>query len=173
MHRFLSPFVAYLTPQIATVLVGGAALFLVGSSVFAYSLFHPSRGDSSIFALLQEVGSTKAQAVAVAPKGSNATPAILGITIANNGLTYLKNATVTGVSGHTLTASISWGKADFPWTVETSYVTLFLLKSGTSGTLESIHVGDQVSITGMLEVNATEPTIKAKSIRISTGGEVA
>lgn len=163
MRRYLYPFVPYLTPRTVGVLAGGAALFVLGAGLFTYSLIHPSKSDASIFSLLHEAGTTEERVDTVATK----TAATLGMTIANNGLVYVKNATITSVSNKTLFVSISWGKADFPWTVETTYVTQFLRKDGTRGTLADFKAGDRVSVSGMLVSSSTEPLLRAKSVRLS------
>jgi len=142
-----------------------AALFLVfGATAFAASLSQPTTGDATIFRLLYDRGGLVARAATV-PKEPEL-PTVFGITVANNGLTYIKNANVVEVSGSTMTIEVSWGTTSFPWVVETSFVTNFERRDNTKSKLSSIVVGEYITVTGMLDTTTSQPTILARSVRV-------
>ncbi|HWP61263.1 MAG TPA: hypothetical protein VN495_01535 [Candidatus Paceibacterota bacterium] len=70
--------------------------------------------------------------------------------IANNGLVLLRGARVSSISGSALEVVVTFGGAPFTWEVETNAATAFETQSGEKGAQADIHVGDFVTITGML-----------------------
>lgn len=98
----------------------------------------------------------------------------LEVHIANNGLVLLRSASVIKIEGKTLTLSTAWGRTNILWTVRTDasdfeghhYGTKILDRTGKTGVFDDIHVGGQVTITGMLDQNAADPTITAATVRV-------
>ncbi|MGC9602204.1 MAG: hypothetical protein ABSE76_00455 [Minisyncoccia bacterium] len=93
--------------------------------------------------------------------------------IANNGLTLLRSARVVAVNGTTITVSAAWGSTDFRWIVLTdassyethNFGTRFLNRDGQEISPQNVLIGDYVTITGMLDTVAQEPTLNADSVR--------
>lgn len=98
--------------------------------------------------------------------GSNAAQADEGqVSIAGNGQTMIRNATVTAISGPTLTIATGWGETKLLWRVETTGSTAFFPQMSSSDALEAIKVGDRVSLSGTLDMSAARPTILASALR--------
>ena len=85
--------------------------------------------------------------------------------IANNGLTLLRGARVLSVSGSTIRVGMSWGSSDFSWKVQTTGNTKFFGPKGEKETSNDIHIGEVVTITGMIERGGAEPLINAQFVR--------
>lgn len=93
--------------------------------------------------------------------------------IASNGLVLLRSAKVVAVQGKTLTVDAAWGSMDFQWTIRTNaqeyetrhFGTRFLNREGKKISPRDVRVGDLVTITGMLDGAAAEPTLDADSVR--------
>ena len=93
--------------------------------------------------------------------------------IANDGLILLRSARVSAVSGTTITVNTAWGKTNLTWIVRTNasnyetraFGTRFINRSGQALSLQAVHVGDLVTITGTLDATAEEPTLDADSVR--------
>lgn len=91
--------------------------------------------------------------------------AVREVHIANNGLVLLRGARVVSISGRLLQVAIAWNSTDFIWLVQTSAATKFLTPDSAEQPLDSLHVGDVVSITGTLSPRGAWPTIDAKFVR--------
>ncbi len=100
----------------------------------------------------------------------------LELHIAQNGLVLLRRAEVLSVNGSTLTLGTAWGSTTFKWTVQTNasqyesrnFGTTFLSNDGKKVSIQDFSAGDLVTITGMLDPSAPEPTIQADSVRHTT-----
>jgi hypothetical protein len=94
--------------------------------------------------------------------------------IANNGLILLRSAKIVSINGATLTLSTAWGSSVFLWNVRTNansygthnYGTKFIDLNGNPIAVENVQAGNLVTITGMLDQNAQEPTLDADMVRI-------
>lgn len=72
------------------------------------------------------------------------------VTIAADGSTLVRGATVTAVSDASITAETSFGSADLSWTVETDSDTEYVGAKGASHARADIATGDSISFSGML-----------------------
>ena len=151
------------TVWLAVLLVGAGIVFALGVSAFVGSLQHPSQSDASAFESLYKAGS--AQAYAVPVSGTPSTTRVLEMHVANNGSIYIQGAVVTAVQGSTVVASFTWGSVTFACNIESSYMTSVLLHDGTKIALADLGVGDHITVTGDINVNAAQPTIDAQVIR--------
>lgn len=99
---------------------------------------------------------------------------ILEVNIANNGLVYLKGATVESVDGTTLTVSTSWKLAKIIWTIQTNetynstrhFGTKFLDSKGETTKLSDIKIGDTIRVSGVLDLNSSGLNVVADVVRI-------
>jgi hypothetical protein len=145
---------------IGTFLFVGAIFFFVFSfSVFLFSL-PPHK--------------VAAEGARLAPAVTTGVPLFpLEMHIANNGLVLLRSARVVAVHGTTIAVSTAWGSTDFRWIVLTdassyethNFGTRFLNRDGQEISPQDVHAGDYVTITGMLDASAQEPTLNADSVR--------
>jgi len=142
-------------------IVVGSAFFALSFLVFLFS-FPPQKAEA-------QEGVATANAAAAS---SRLRP--LEMHIANNGLVLLRSAKVMSVSGTTLVANTAWGSADFKWTVRTNartfesrdFGTRILDRDGRKTSLGSVQPGMLVTITGILDSTAGEPTIDADTVRL-------
>ena len=88
--------------------------------------------------------------------------------IANNGLVYVQGAQIVGISDSAIIAKSSWEAEQFTWTITTDRQTKFFLNNGETSSINSIKVGDYVSVTGLLNGGNSGIGIKASSIRDSS-----
>jgi hypothetical protein len=77
----------------------------------------------------------------------------------------LHGAKVTAVTGSVITATTAWGNSATTWTIVTDNSTSITRQKGGKSSVSEITVGDIISVTGMLDQNASAFTVKAKSIR--------
>ncbi len=99
---------------------------------------------------------------------------ILEVHIANNGMIFLQGARVLSISGTTIVVSTAWNHTDMKWTIQTNasdygprhFGTSFLDSKGKSVNMDSIRVGDFITITGTLDMNSSEVVVKADVVRI-------
>ena len=141
---------------------------IAGSAFFAFSLF--------IFLFSFPPQTAEAQENVAAAKAVAASRHLrpLEMHIANNGLVLLRSAKVVSVSGTTMVVNTAWGSADFKWTVRTNsshfearnFGTRMLDRDGKKGSLGSVQPGMLVTITGVLDSTAEEPTVDADSVRL-------
>lgn len=87
------------------------------------------------------------------------------ITIAQNGQTMIRGATVTNVQGTVLTVTTSWGDTRMQWKVVTTGSTRFFPRGESRSILKEIEPGHTVSITGSLDPNASAPTVYASAVK--------
>lgn len=103
--------------------------------------------------------------------GRNIRP--LEVHIANNGLVLLRSARVLASGTDSMTVSTAWGASVLRWTLQTHgrdyatrhFGTRFLDSKGADIPVGRIHVGDLVTVTGMLDATASEAVIITDSIR--------
>lgn len=155
-----------------SIFVVSVTLLLMGTLALSLMLIQPSKRDVSLFTLLRESGSASASGTAGATAYTDMPP-VLEMHIANNGLVYIKNATVSAVDGTTITADISWQSSTFLWVIRTSALTRILHTDGTQGDLSRIHAGDRITVSGMLDIQAIRPTVTAQNIRTAPTDNVA
>jgi hypothetical protein len=137
--------------------VSVAAFFVVGAGAFAVSLLRVAPAAAS----------SPAVAAARAPRP-------LELHIAENGLILLRSARITAINGSALTLSTVWGSTQFTWVAQTdamhyetrNFGTKFLNREGKAAALSNFHIGDLVTVTGTLDPDATEPTLKADTVRL-------
>lgn len=145
----------------SVAVAAGAAFFAFSLFSFLFS-FPPQRAEA------QENAAT-ANAVAAS---SHLRP--LEMHVANNGLVLLRSAKVAYVNGTTITVRAAWGSADFTWIIRTNathfeerdFGTRFIGKDGKKGSLGGVQAGMLVTITGVLDSTAQEPTVDADSVRL-------
>lgn len=91
------------------------------------------------------------------------------INIAPSGNVHVKGATVTAVSGNTVSAKTVWGSTTLNWTVNANSSTEILGNSSGKGNgriaLADIKVGDLVNWSGMLDSSAAALTVNAQVLR--------
>lgn len=91
--------------------------------------------------------------------------AAVDIAIGTKGRTLVHGATVTGVSGSTISARSSWGTSVINWTVNTASATKFLLKGEGTTTISAIATGDTVNFDGTLATTSGQFTVDAHIVR--------
>ncbi|HEY5383430.1 MAG TPA: hypothetical protein VIJ88_02665 [Candidatus Paceibacterota bacterium] len=147
---------------LSVVLLSASIVFFV----FSLSIF--------LFSLPPHKAAAKGTAAASVPAVAAGVPLFpLEMHIANNGLTLLRSARVVTVNGTTITVSTAWGSTNFKWIVLTNasnyetrhFGTRFLNRDGQDIVSQGVSVGDYVTITGMLDTAAQEPTLDADSVR--------
>lgn len=87
------------------------------------------------------------------------------ISIAGNGQAMIRNAEVTSVAGSVITVTTGWSAAELVWRIETSGSTAFYPQMESREALASIETGHRVSLSGMLDMSAAHPTIRATALR--------
>ena len=142
------------------VAVTGAMFFAFALALFIFS-FPPHQAAA-------EEGTTQNPAATA----SHLRP--LEMHIANNGLILLRSARVEEIQGTTITVSTAWGSAQFKWIIRTNasyseshqFGTKFRDRDGNKSSLGDVSIGNSVTITGMLDPAAQEPTVDADSFRL-------
>ena len=86
------------------------------------------------------------------------------VSIGNGGKVLVRGATVTGVSGSTITAKSAWGQSTLVWSVLTASTTSFVGKD-SQHTLASVVVGDTISFNGSLDTTVAGLVVRAKTVR--------
>lgn len=145
-----------------------AVVVLAGTTFFIFAL------STFIFSFPTQRATATAPAAASAQSAAEGDVRPLEMHIAANGLVLLRSAKVVSLGGSTLTVSTAWGESDFIWTVRTdaysyesrTFGTRFLHRDGTKASLNEFHIGDSVTVTGMLDPEASEPVINADSVRL-------
>ena len=115
------------------------------------------------------VASAQAIQTAQASLDSKQHPAIkptLEMHIANNGLALLRGARVDSIEGDTLRIAERWGSQNFTWTVQNSGTTKLFAANGEKLQRELL-VGEYLTVSGTLDVDAQEPMIIAQFIRVA------
>jgi hypothetical protein len=132
------------------------ALSIVGVGLFffaAYAQSMPLRYSANVV-----VGSA-------ASTSATATIPLQEITIGNDGLTFIRGAMISEISGNAIHVSIEWGGANFNWIVNTDGNTKFFKKTGEKGSFFDLQQGDYIDITGMLAQGDSTPTVNAQFVR--------
>ncbi len=88
----------------------------------------------------------------------------LEVQIGESGRVLVRGATVTGVSGNTITATTVWGSASVTWTVNASNAQ-FVDRGGRNAGLADISVGDTVSFNGSLNTSASAFSVNATTVK--------
>ena len=149
-----------------TFLIVGAIFFFVFSFfVFSFSVF--------LFSLPPHKAAAQSTTTPVPAVATGVPLFPLEMHIASNGLILLRSAQVAAVHGTTITVSTAWGSTDLRWIVLTdassyethNFGTRFLNRRGQEMSPQDVHVGDYVTITGMLDTAAQQPTLTADSVR--------
>lgn len=157
-----------------------AVLSVVVITVGAIILFHPlsalslgsggpgPRASSAPAAYTSPASSTvflseKSATSAAASIQTTDTP-MQEVHIANSGMTLLRGARVASVSGGTIALTLTWGGANFGWSVHTTYSTQIYDGSGAKSTVNSIRVGDIVTVSGQLLQTSNQPSVTAQYI---------
>jgi hypothetical protein len=87
------------------------------------------------------------------------------VSIASSGQVIVKGATVTSVSGNTITARVAWGSMSFIWTVTTDGSTHFSPATSSSAALKAIKIGDTIAFTGDIDTSVYNPTVIASVVK--------
>lgn len=90
------------------------------------------------------------------------------LSIAGNGQTIVKRATVVSVSGTKIVAETRWGAATLRWTIETTGSTKFYPDGQSREILQEIKKGDSISFSGLLNDSLAQPTVRASVVRDHT-----
>lgn len=152
------------------MILGGVSFFFALSvSIFLYSFISDTSAQKVAAAALVKTGGP-----ATAYAAASSAP-VLEIHIANNGLTLVRDATITDIHGSTLLVSSKWGSQEFKWIVLTdastfenrTFGTRFWTKDNQPMSLGNLRVGDRITVTGMLVTSAIDPTIDATAVRSS------
>ena len=165
------------TMPVHTIFSNRTAIFVATSvgllslvSIFIYQVYAQpvarSFNTNTVVSISPGKAYLSGQAVVQASSTITTTrPPMLEIHIANNGLVLLRGARVMSISGSTVHVEMTWGVSHFTWIVQTSSNTHILTPQGESTTLADIHIGDSVTVTGMLSAHTTESTIDAEFVR--------
>ena len=161
---------AFAAPSRKMLLLAGGAIVSVSILTFSY-LNQPY--VQAVNAPVRGIGGSAASAGLSSSVASGTTSAaraaVQEINVANDGLVYLENVRVDSISGTVLTVGIAWGRAIFPWVIDTQGGkggTRYIRANGdNTGSINDLHVGDTISITGMLDTTMAQPTIDAQYVR--------
>ncbi len=144
------------------------AAFVVAASLMitGMSLFEASAPATSLQYVARAGGASAATAsTAFSTSTTPAHTPMHEVHIANNGLMFVRGATVTSIDHTAIVVSIVWSGATFNWQINTDSNTKFITTTGEKGTLSTIQAGDYIDVTGMLTQGGTTPTIAAQFIR--------
>lgn len=83
--------------------------------------------------------------------------------VINSNHALVRGATVTAVSGSTITATSMVGSTTLVWTVNVGSSTQVI--ASTTNSLASVAVGDTISFSGALRAGATTLTVDAKVVK--------
>jgi hypothetical protein len=86
------------------------------------------------------------------------------VQIQESGRTLVRGATVTAISGSTITASVVLGGTTLAWTAVTDGSTKFLDKNGRTGASNTVAVGNTISFSGSL-TNASGLSVKVDTVK--------
>lgn len=87
------------------------------------------------------------------------------ISVAGNGQTMVRGASVTGISGSTIYATTVWGSMRMSWAITTNGSTRFVPDVGSSVVLRSIKVGDSISFSGTLDGSSATARVVASVVK--------
>ena len=88
------------------------------------------------------------------------------VQIKTNGSDLIRGAKVTGVSGNSFSANVTWGLATLTAMVNTDGTTEFIRKYGGKSSLAEFTVGDIVSFQGTVNTSVNSPiTVQAKAVK--------
>lgn len=87
------------------------------------------------------------------------------MTIGNNGIVYLQNATLVSIAGDTATIESAWGAAGFVWRGEITDATKIMHDDGSPAALSSFSAGQMVTVTGQIDTTSVEPAIRVQFLR--------
>jgi|GEM_PF-2322507 len=87
------------------------------------------------------------------------------LSIAPTGQVIVKGATVTAISGSTITASTKWGSTVLTWTVHTTGSTRFVPVIPSKEAIQKIKVGHSISFSGALATSLSRPTVNAAVVQ--------
>ena len=141
---------------VAVVLVGGVAYAKTDDSgKHGFSL-------ANVYGMFNGTSKFKASGSESmkAPAGSK-----VEIAIGDNGKVRVGGAKITAINGATISAVSTWGSLSFNWTVMTNGSTQFLRLYGGASGLSEMAVGDFISFQGMLDTNASSPTVTATAVK--------
>lgn len=160
-HMTIARARTYIESLPSDALLWGGAAFSAAVCVGSILLFFllPSKNASA------EVGT--------APILASASIRPLEVHVAADGLVLLRSARVVAAQGDTVVVSTAWGSADLRWNVRIdsnsfgkhNFGTQFLTRDGAKVSSLNLHAGQPVTITGMLDATAGEPTLVADSVR--------
>ncbi len=144
------------TKIIATALAGAAiALFLtLAPAAFAHKGSDDDKRDDK--------KDLVAQVKATVAAGAR----MVDVAIGHDGKVHVKGATVTAVSGSTITATTQWGAPSMTWTLNTNAsTTRFTAQGSGSTTISTIAAGDRISFEGKLATTTSGFVVNVKAVK--------
>lgn len=91
---------------------------------------------------------------------------VVEVHVAGNGLTLVRGARVISVNGSNLTASTDLENAHMVWSIHERPDAKMFDTSGALLEASAIHVGDIITVTGMLSGSLAVPHIEAEYVRL-------
>jgi hypothetical protein len=126
---------------------------LIGLSLLTLSLF----SVGAVASANNDNGSNKSSSSMEDKKRSE-------ITMESSGKITIRSATVTGISGNTITAQTTLGGAVLTWTISTDTSTQFINKNNRTLVYSDIVVGDVINVNGVMNSGSTL-SLKATTVR--------
>jgi hypothetical protein len=87
------------------------------------------------------------------------------ISVAQNGVTMVKGATITKIQGNEITAVTTWGKTKMQWRVIVTGSTRMTPSTESKKMLASLRVGHTIGFSGSLDMRSGAPTIFAGALK--------
>jgi hypothetical protein len=134
-----------------------------GAAAFATIAVYMAGGSIYLDAI-RSAGASNAPSAAF----SSETP-VQGLTIANNGLAYIKGARVSSISDSRIVAISEWNGSTLRWTVRVGADTKIVLPNGEQGTLNDLDRGSYIAISGDLAGGSSNLAIEAQTVRLVSG----
>ena len=165
MPRRIYLYLPAYAPSRQAILFASLASISVGAFLLAYAL------QPSLLAVNYGIPAAHSEHAALSASATSSVFAqaqLREINIANDGLVYIKSTTIESVSAGIIVADVSWGTMTLEWNVNINTGkggTNFIQPDGNPGSLADIQPGEVVTISGMLDTTAPEPTINAQYVR--------
>ncbi len=145
-------------PSRAALALGASGVVLVAASLFVY-LSYENVVYASAAPVLSSDSSGENAMLASAPMVTHQ------MTIGNNGIVYLQNATLEAISGESATIESSWGAESFSWHGEITSATKVFAGDGSAAALSDLEPGQLVTVTGQIDTSSATPAIEVQFIR--------
>lgn len=96
---------------------------------------------------------------------SFAADAVSQVSIAGNGFTIVRGATVEAVAGRFISARAGWNEAKMSWNIDTGSATKFFNADGERIALSDIRVGDIINFSGTMDSQTKKITVVANVVK--------